>query len=41
VATDVDVFALAGAQNTAVAVQVPAYNIGTNANFAIAFPRAV
>lgn len=41
VATNVDVFALAGAQDTAVAVQIPAFNLEGNLNFDIAFPHVV
>ena len=37
----VDVFALAGAQNTAVSVQIPAYNMLSYDVFAITFPNAV
>ena len=41
VAYNVDVFALAGAQDTAVSVQIPAFNIGTATDFDISFPHAV
>jgi hypothetical protein len=41
VATNVDVFALAGAQDTAVAVQIPAFNVATFSDFTISFPHAV
>lgn len=41
VATNVDVFALAGAKDTAVAVQIPAFNILTNGDFDISFPHVV
>ena len=41
VAYSVDVFALAGAQNTAVSVQIPTYDMTTYADFYISFPYAV
>ena len=41
VAYGVDVFALAGAQDTAVSLQIPAFSIGTASDFDISFPNAV